>query len=446
MMPLLRDDPARVLGAEAHRRLDRHGAARASMPSASLERQLRSRHRRRGASSARPLEPELEARRRAQQALPAAAVGDAGAERPDRALQPADAAEARHLQDAEGVPHRLHDAGQAAPAGQSRAPARADARRHDPQHARRRRAEAAAPPRHHHQGRRRAGRGRGLRRSGRRRRARLRRRRTTAGASGFALHHLLAAAGSSPAAAAAAVGRHRRARSAGRQAWARARQTAGRRIGTGGKEAALLELLRRNPDEKKLVFVHSRETLDHLADRLDEAGIALRALRRQPERAGEGRGHRRVPRPASVLLCTQSGGEGRNIQFCNTLDQFRRAVEPDGDRAAHRPHRPHRPEPRGVRVQPRHPRHARGAGAGAARREDLDVRAGGRRGRRHPRRPRGGARVPGSGARCLAGGDRGRPRDGVRGARRGSSNRRAQQHEGAKALDEKLFGEDFEAA
>ena len=56
------------------------------------------------------IEPELEARRRAQQALPAAAVGDAGAERPDRALQSADAAEARHLQDAEGVPRRLYDA------------------------------------------------------------------------------------------------------------------------------------------------------------------------------------------------------------------------------------------------------------------------------------------------------------------------------------------------
>ena len=47
----------------------------------------------------------------------------------------------------EGVSRRLYDARQAAPAGQSRPPARADARRHGAQHARRRRAEAAAPAR-----------------------------------------------------------------------------------------------------------------------------------------------------------------------------------------------------------------------------------------------------------------------------------------------------------
>jgi hypothetical protein len=37
-------------------------------------------------------------------------------------------------------------------------------------------------------------------------------------------------------------------------------------LGNRGKEVALLELLWRNSDEKKLVFVHYRETLDHLAD------------------------------------------------------------------------------------------------------------------------------------------------------------------------------------
>jgi hypothetical protein len=35
-------------------------------------------------------------------------------------------------------------------------------------------------------------------------------------------------------------------------------------IAPGGKEAALIELLRSNPHERKLVFVHSRETLSHI--------------------------------------------------------------------------------------------------------------------------------------------------------------------------------------
>ena len=85
----------------------------------------------------------------AAKALPALAVGDAGAERSDRALQSADAAEAGHLQDTEGIPRRLHDPGQAAPAGQFGAAARPDARRDDPQHSRRRRrsnCRAATPP------------------------------------------------------------------------------------------------------------------------------------------------------------------------------------------------------------------------------------------------------------------------------------------------------------
>ena len=82
------------------------------------------------------------------------------------------------------------------------------------------------------------------------------------GTNRLALQHLLGAAGSSPAAAAAAVqrfaGRHVDANwHALAQSWASA--------GTGGKEAALVDLLRRNQDEKKLVFVHYRETLGHLA-------------------------------------------------------------------------------------------------------------------------------------------------------------------------------------
>jgi hypothetical protein len=38
---------------------------------------------------------------------------------------------------------------------------------------------------------------------------------------------------------------------------------------------AVLDLLQRNPAEKKLVFVHHRETLTHLADVLAKAGIAF---------------------------------------------------------------------------------------------------------------------------------------------------------------------------
>jgi superfamily II DNA or RNA helicase len=136
----------------------------------------------------------------------------------------------------------------------------------------------------------------------------------------LALHHLLSAAGSSPKAAAGAVARVA-SRNAGDPIWA---ELANRwaAIETGGKEAALIDLVSRNPTEKKLVFVHSRETLAHVADRLEKAGVSLALFHgslRGPEKDAAIAAFRDH---ATVLVCTQSGGEGRNIQFCNTLINF----------------------------------------------------------------------------------------------------------------------------
>ncbi|MBV9979955.1 SNF2-related protein [Bradyrhizobium sp.] len=139
------------------------------------------------------------------------------------------------------------------------------------------------------------------------------------GVNRLALRHLLAAAGSSPAAAAAAVRRL-----SGRHvdtAWqALAKKWAA--IGVGGKEAALIDLLRRNPGEKKLIFVHYRETLEHLAALLAREGFAFArfegALSGPAKDAAVAEFRERVP----VLLCTESGGEGRNLQFCNTVINF----------------------------------------------------------------------------------------------------------------------------
>jgi SNF2 family DNA or RNA helicase len=141
-----------------------------------------------------------------------------------------------------------------------------------------------------------------------------------AGVNRLALHHLLGAAGSSPAAATAAAKRFAE-RNPDDAAW---RELPERwvAVGNGGKEAALLDLLRRNPNEKKLVFVHYRDTLDHLADLLRREGLAFARFEGSlsgPEKdAVIARFRDEVP----VLLCTESGGEGRNIQFCNTLINF----------------------------------------------------------------------------------------------------------------------------
>jgi len=141
-----------------------------------------------------------------------------------------------------------------------------------------------------------------------------------AGRQRLALRHLLGAAGSSPAATASALARIAE-RHADYPAWAKLAERWAA-IERGGKEAALIELVQHNPAEKKLVFVHSRETLAQAADRLAETGVSFARFDGSlsgPEKdaaIAEFRDH------ATILLCTQSGGEGRNIQFCNTLINF----------------------------------------------------------------------------------------------------------------------------
>jgi superfamily II DNA or RNA helicase len=136
----------------------------------------------------------------------------------------------------------------------------------------------------------------------------------------LSLQHLLAAAGSSPGAASAAIARFAE-RHPGDKRWG-ALLARTRAIAAGAKEAALLRLLAQNPTEKKLVFVHHRDSLANLADRLRDQKTPFAQFSGdmsgpQKDAAVEAfRDH--VP----VLLCTESGGEGRNLQFCNTLINF----------------------------------------------------------------------------------------------------------------------------
>jgi SNF2 family DNA or RNA helicase len=134
------------------------------------------------------------------------------------------------------------------------------------------------------------------------------------------VRHLLAAAGSSPAVAAGAAARFA-ADHPGDPVWtAVAQQWAA--LPASGKETALLDLLHRNPDEKKLVFVQYRETLDRLAGLLDQHGIAFSRFDGSLSGPAKDGAIARFRDEVPVLLCTESGGEGRNIQFCNTLINF----------------------------------------------------------------------------------------------------------------------------
>ncbi|MCP9496330.1 MAG: SNF2-related protein [Pyrinomonadaceae bacterium MAG19_C2-C3] len=136
----------------------------------------------------------------------------------------------------------------------------------------------------------------------------------------LSLRHLLAAAGSSPAAAGAAVTRFA-ANHKVEAAW----RTLARRyaqLERSAKEVAVLDLLRRNPEEKKLVFVHHRDSLARLAALLEAEGNTFARFEGAMSGVEKDAAINRFRDEVAILLSTESGGEGRNLQFCNTLVNF----------------------------------------------------------------------------------------------------------------------------
>jgi superfamily II DNA or RNA helicase len=136
----------------------------------------------------------------------------------------------------------------------------------------------------------------------------------------LAVQHLLAAAGSSPAAAAAAVTRFAE-RHPEDSRWG-ALLDRYRALTIGAKSAALLRLLAQNPAEKKMVFVHHRDSMAYLADLLRREGTAFAMFDGTISGPAKDAAVDAFRAEVPVLLCSESGGEGRNLQFCNTLINF----------------------------------------------------------------------------------------------------------------------------
>jgi len=101
-----------------------------------------------------------------------------------------------------------------------------------------------------------------------------------------------------------------------REIWALARD-----IKVIEKGRRLLELLR-GSHAKTIVFTKYLHTLEYLCGSLDEAGIPHAVYRGDLSLAEKDRAIARFRDEVNVLLATESGGEGRNLQFANTLINF----------------------------------------------------------------------------------------------------------------------------
>ena len=144
----------------------------------------------------------------------------------------------------------------------------------------------------------------------------------------------------------------------------RAARPLSRRSRAGAKEAALLDAAaRRIPARRRwcscTIAIRWRISRICCAGRAPRSPGSTAACPARPRTQRSPPSATEVP----VLLCSEFGRRGPQPAILQYADQLRYPVEPDGDRAAHRPHRPDRPDARGVRVQPGDRGHDRGRGA-----------------------------------------------------------------------------------
>jgi len=93
------------------------------------------------------------------------------------------------------------------------------------------------------------------------------------------------------------------------------------RTNGNAKIGRLLALLRDFPD-KMVIFTQFRETQRVLEHRLQEAAIEVSCFHGGLSRLLKEDAIRRFQGPARILLSTDAGSEGRNLQFCNAVCNF----------------------------------------------------------------------------------------------------------------------------
>ena len=88
------------------------------------------------------------------------------------------------------------------------------------------------------------------------------------------------------------------------------------------KEAKLVELLKANLQGKALVFANFTATLDRLASVLTDAGIPFSVFTGRQTAVEKAHAVELLAGRVPVMLCSEIGGEGHNLQFANTLINF----------------------------------------------------------------------------------------------------------------------------
>ena len=88
------------------------------------------------------------------------------------------------------------------------------------------------------------------------------------------------------------------------------------------KGYALMELLQKNPKDKKIIFTQYLSSIDYIVDLLKRQHVSYTTFSGTMTSLEKNRAIEMFKMDVPVLVSTESGGEGMNIQFCNTIINF----------------------------------------------------------------------------------------------------------------------------
>jgi SNF2 family DNA or RNA helicase len=88
------------------------------------------------------------------------------------------------------------------------------------------------------------------------------------------------------------------------------------------KEKALVDLLLKNPEERKIIFAQYLKSIDSITSLLTQQGLPYVTFRGDMTTREKDEAIKQFREAIPILVSTESGGEGRNLQFCNTLINF----------------------------------------------------------------------------------------------------------------------------
>ncbi len=90
----------------------------------------------------------------------------------------------------------------------------------------------------------------------------------------------------------------------------------------GSKGKALMDIVQSNPSEKIVIFTQFIKSIDYLTELLRRNGIPCVIFKGTLSNREKNAAIENFRNEVPILISSESGGEGRNLQFCNTMINF----------------------------------------------------------------------------------------------------------------------------